>query len=96
MLNIEHPIVQALLTVAMDLEIHHGLVFEYADGSLADEEQRLDFERSHEAIRQVLTHLAPHFVQELHPLPVRGPKFRMLAAPFSADGFPLPQSGPGA
>lgn len=88
------PIAHALLCIAHTLETHHGLVFEYADGSLADTVQRLDFAQDHAYLTQALQAIAPEAVPLLHPLQPLGATD--LAAPFSPDaGFPLP-SCPGA
>ena len=67
------PIVNSLLRIAHTLATHHGLVFEYGDGSLADEVQRLDFERDIALLRAAVAALDPQaalLVHEVHPVSV--------------------------
>lgn len=88
------PIVNSLLRIAHTLATHHGLVFEYGDGSLADEVQRLDFEREIESLHAIIAMLDPQaalLVHDVEPVNVTA-----LPQPFSPDETPLAPPNPGA
>ena len=84
-----NPIVNSLLSVAHTLAIHHGLVFEYGDGSLANEVQRLDFEREIALLRAIVAEMDPQAALLVHE--VKSVRVTVLPQPFSPDAVsPLP------
>lgn len=82
-------IVNSLLSVAHTLAIHHGLVFEYGDGSLDDEVQKLNFVREIALIRAIVTEMDPQAALLVHE--VKTVRTTVLPQPFlPAAMSPLP------